>query len=130
MDTRYLQEAITFHRLAAGPEAEAFWRGYVRGIRRAIHGETHGTREEHARLVAIPADELDRSRRELGRGYRAGCARTDPAGLFTEGTAHGRAPAVDRSGCLERVCTCHDDSAWTLGAYPAGCSACGCRWAE
>ena len=35
---------------------------------------------------------------------------------------------VDRSQCRERVCTCHDDSAWTPGRYPAGCSACGCQW--
>lgn len=24
-------------------------------------------------------------------------------------------------------CTCHDESAWSPGTYPDGCSACGCR---
>ncbi len=41
-----------------------------------------------------------------------------------------KAPAVDRSQCRETVCYCHDDSSWTPGAYPDGCSWCGCRWAE
>lgn len=36
---------------------------------------------------------------------------------------------VDRSGCREQVCTCHDDSAWVPGVtYAAGCSSCGCQW--
>jgi hypothetical protein len=36
---------------------------------------------------------------------------------------------VDRTGCREPVCTCHDDAAWVPGVtYPGGCSACGCRW--
>ncbi len=40
-----------------------------------------------------------------------------------------KAPTVDRSQCRERVCTCHDDSAWRPGLYLHGCSQCGCRWA-
>lgn len=39
-----------------------------------------------------------------------------------------KAPTVDRSQCRERVCICHDDSAWTLGTWLNGCSHCGCRW--
>ena len=43
----------------------------------------------------------------------------------------GESPApvypVDRSACLERVCTCHDPRAWAPHAYLAGCSSCGCR---
>lgn len=38
--------------------------------------------------------------------------------------------SVDRSGCMEVVCTCHDDGAWVPGRYPAGCLQCGCRWAD
>ena len=37
-------------------------------------------------------------------------------------------PAVDRSECRQRVCTCHDDSAWRPGSYRYGCSVCGCDW--
>lgn len=56
------------------------------------------------------------------------------------GNAHPKAkpaePRVDRSGCIENPCTCHDDTAWQYYAgrdsrvrsYPEGCS-CGCRWA-
>lgn len=36
--------------------------------------------------------------------------------------------AVDRSGCREQVCTCHDDGAWRPGTYVNGCSQCGCQW--
>ncbi len=39
--------------------------------------------------------------------------------------------AVDRSGCREPTCPCHDDAAWVPGVtYRDGCSACGCRWAD
>ena len=39
-------------------------------------------------------------------------------------------PKVDRSGCHQRVCTCHDDGSWIPGrTYPNGCD-CGCHWAE
>jgi hypothetical protein len=32
-------------------------------------------------------------------------------------------------GCMNEgvECTCHDESAWTPGAYPNGCSSCGCH---
>lgn len=34
----------------------------------------------------------------------------------------------ERVGCRERVCTCHDDGAWTdPTSYPVGCSGCGCH---
>jgi hypothetical protein len=37
---------------------------------------------------------------------------------------------VDRSGCRESVCSCHEDALWVSGAFPDGvCSWCGCRWA-
>lgn len=42
-------------------------------------------------------------------------------------TASAAAPVV-RVGCREAVCYCHDDGSWTdPGAYPEGCSSCGCR---
>ncbi len=37
---------------------------------------------------------------------------------------------VDRSGCREQRCNCHDGSVWVPGAYPNGCTHCGCRWVE
>lgn len=37
-------------------------------------------------------------------------------------------PIPTRTGCMERVCTCHDDRGWQYpGSYPAGCSSCGCH---
>ncbi len=55
--------------------------------------------------------------------------------LVRKGTEHYRRPfggeitrTVDRSGCMEPTCFCHDDSAWPAGAYPNGCAYCGCRW--
>jgi hypothetical protein len=41
---------------------------------------------------------------------------------------------INRSGCQQSTCTCHDDSAWQLRkngepkTYKYGCSQCGCRW--
>lgn len=38
---------------------------------------------------------------------------------------------VARVGCVVKVCTCHDDHAWTRpGSYASGCSSCGCHRAE
>ena len=31
------------------------------------------------------------------------------------------------TGCMERVCVCHDPGAWTNGGYSNGCSMCGCH---
>ena len=36
--------------------------------------------------------------------------------------------ATKRIGCIARVCTCHDDTAWSdTASYPDGCSSCGCH---
>ena len=53
----------------------------------------------------------------------------DAGTLARLGESWAAAPAVDRSGCRERVCYCHDDGSWRPGLYPEGCSSCGCRWA-
>jgi hypothetical protein len=74
-------------------------------------------------------------RRDLPAGLYAAAA--SAAALLTEEQARNvlRYLAEDgwmdepvvRVGCRERVCTCHDDSAWTdPAAYPTGCSHCGC----
>lgn len=46
-----------------------YWTGYQRGLRRAYHGETFGTEEEHAQWLAFVDDS---GREDLGRGYRDG----------------------------------------------------------
>lgn len=47
-----------------------WWRGYMRGLRRAHHGDAFGTETEHSLYLA--ASESDDFRRALGLGYRAG----------------------------------------------------------
>ena len=49
--------------------------GYQRGLRRHYHGDKFGTPEEHAALLQVQAD---KSRQELGRGYRDGFAGKEP----------------------------------------------------
>lgn len=53
----------------------AWWTGYMRGLRRAHHGESFGTDAEHA-LYLSAADSPDPQRAELGRGYLAGLTMT------------------------------------------------------
>jgi hypothetical protein len=62
------------------------------------------------------------SARVVGTGHPRSAGR---AGCFEEGTMKR---GIDRSACRETTCTCHDDATWTPGAYPHGCSACGCQW--
>ena len=48
-----------------------WWTGYIRGLRRAHHGERFGTEAENELwLSAIESPDL--SRAALGRGYQAG----------------------------------------------------------
>ena len=63
-----LLEAKTMCEIENRPD---YWTGYVRGLRRAYHGENFGTTEEHLRFSdAIHSDDV--SRAELGRGYTDG----------------------------------------------------------
>lgn len=48
-----------------------YWEGYMRGLRRAYHGEVFGTEVEHT-LWSLMATSDDMQRQELGRGYRDG----------------------------------------------------------
>jgi hypothetical protein len=61
------------------PLRQAFWFGYVRGIRRAIAGEEYGTEEGHKRLHDIPKDEPDRKRGDRA-GLSSGLQRRTPGG--------------------------------------------------
>lgn len=48
-----------------------WWVGYMRGLRRAHHGERFGSQSEHEMWLAA-AESDDPKRAALGRGYRAG----------------------------------------------------------
>jgi hypothetical protein len=48
-----------------------YWYGYMRGLRRAYHGEQFGTDQEHALWLALE-DRGTRQDQERGRGYRDG----------------------------------------------------------
>jgi beta-glucosidase/6-phospho-beta-glucosidase/beta-galactosidase len=57
------------------------------------------------------------------------CARFNPnfdrARFLTACGVGQEKPTWDRSGCMERMCTCHDET-----AEPYSCSGCGCREAK
>lgn len=53
----------------------SWWTGYIRGLRRAHHGERFGTIEEHLLYLAA-TDSDDPGRSALGKGYRAGLTLT------------------------------------------------------
>ena len=59
-------------RTLSEPHDEHFWRGYIRGMRRAKHGDTFGTDSEHTQWLTIADRPHDENRRYLGLGYRAG----------------------------------------------------------
>jgi hypothetical protein len=66
-----LRRADALRRAESDPIRADWWAGYIRGLRRAHHGERFGTEDEHARFLAA-ADSPDMMRAALGRGYRAG----------------------------------------------------------
>jgi hypothetical protein len=53
------------------PIGEAWWAGYMRGLRRAQQGDRSDTQAEHASMVAA-AGSADARRNALGQGYKAG----------------------------------------------------------
>jgi hypothetical protein len=55
----------------ADPMMAEYWAGYIRGLRRAYHGDKFGTAEEHATWLSA-ANSRDESRKQRGRGYRDG----------------------------------------------------------
>ena len=61
-------QAKTMHDLGERPDYHA---GYMRGLRRAYHGENFGTDEEHVKWMSLTEDR-DEERRERGRGYQDG----------------------------------------------------------
>jgi hypothetical protein len=67
-----MMRAEQFRTLIEQDRAE-YWAGYIRGIRKAYHGENFGTAEEHA-LWLKAADDEDETRKQRGEGYKAGLA--------------------------------------------------------
>jgi hypothetical protein len=61
----------TMRRLSTDPDQSDYYAGYIRGLRRAFHGEKFGTDEEH-RLWCSLANDEDESRKQRGLGYLAG----------------------------------------------------------
>ena len=73
-----MRRADTLRRLCNDPQnplESDWWAGYMRGLRRAHHGERFGTQAEHDLwLSAIESTAPQRA--ALGRGYRAGLTLT------------------------------------------------------
>lgn len=67
--------AQTLQKFESDPIRSDWWAGYIRGLRRAHHGERFGTQAQHDLwLAAIRSS--DEQRAALGRGYRAGLTLT------------------------------------------------------
>jgi hypothetical protein len=65
-----MRRAETMRR-SADPEMSEYWAGYMRGLRRAYHGEKFGTADEHAKWIGA-IDSADEMRKQRGRGYHDG----------------------------------------------------------
>jgi len=66
-----MRRADTLRRVEPDPVRAEWWAGYMRGLRRAHHGERFGTEAEHD-LWFSAAESTDPTRAAFGRGYRAG----------------------------------------------------------
>lgn len=70
-----LRRADTLRRFESDNVRSAWWVGYMRGLRRAHHGEAFGSQTEHEMwLDAKNSTAPDRA--ALGRGYEAGLTLT------------------------------------------------------
>jgi hypothetical protein len=69
-DQQRLSMAKTFKELSTNEE-QSYWAGYMRGIRRKMHGEDFRTDEEDEKYLAM-AGGADPNRDALSRGYRDG----------------------------------------------------------
>jgi hypothetical protein len=68
-----MRRVETMRGLTNDPMQSDYYVGYIRGLRRAFHGENFGTVEEHALRNSLVNDE-DESRKQQGLGYRDGLA--------------------------------------------------------
>lgn len=70
-----MRRADTLRRVEPDPVRSEWWVGYMRGLRRAHHGESFGSQAEHDLWLSLVGDP-DLSRDARGRGYRAGLTLT------------------------------------------------------
>ena len=70
-----MRRADGLRRGETDPVRCAWWSGYIRGLRRAHHGETFGTDAEHTLYLAA-VDSPDPRHTAIGRGYHAGLTMT------------------------------------------------------
>lgn len=73
--TTLMRRADTLRRLEPDPLKSDWWAGYMRGLRRAHHGECFGTESEH-QLWLNAITSTDPNRAALGHGYAAGLSLT------------------------------------------------------
>lgn len=66
-----MRRADTLRRVESDPIRAEWFVGYMRGLRRAHHGERFGSQAEHQMWLAA-AESTDPMRAALGRGYAAG----------------------------------------------------------
>lgn len=66
-----MRRADTLRRVEPDPIRAEWYHGYMRGLRRAHHGERFGTVTEHEMWLAA-SKSTDPMRAALGRGYAAG----------------------------------------------------------
>ena len=78
----YMERVNAYQELNRG--SPCLWKGYRKGLRRLRFGESFGTDAQHTLRMAIPLDDPDPSRREYGRGYRAGYAGNNPTVLVDQ----------------------------------------------
>lgn len=79
-----MRRADMLRRVESDPLRSEWWTGYMRGLRRAHHGERFGSQAEHEMWIAA-IESSDPSRAALGLGYRAGLTLTmrDPDQIET-----------------------------------------------
>lgn len=70
-----MRRADALRRVESDPVHADWWTGYMRGLRRAHHGERFGTQAEHD-LWLSATESPDPQRAALGRGYQAGLTLT------------------------------------------------------
>lgn len=70
-----MRRADDLLRVETDPVKSSWWRGYMRGLRRAHHGERFGSLAEH-QMWLDAADSPIPDRAAMGRGYAAGLTMT------------------------------------------------------
>lgn len=91
-----MRRAETMRKTNDDPIMAEYWAGYIRGLRRAYHGDKFGTDAEH-RLWTAAANSREESRKQRGRGYRDGLA-------FGEISSRmGRPPVADDVAVLDKI---------------------------